>query len=122
MSLDTIPSVLGEYKPLQVVRCVKNKYLFSRLFFADLGSKKFRFRCVTSGRKSVTGDTNRWDFRGGNQVLARPAAALPVRERGTARMVSTRVFPVPVDSTIRTGRRCLSALFFSSVEGLREST
>ena len=42
VSLDTIPSVLGEYKPLPVVRCVKNKYLLSRPLFADLGSKKFK--------------------------------------------------------------------------------
>ena len=40
VSLDTIPSVLVEHKPLQVVRCVKNKYLLSRLFFANLGRKE----------------------------------------------------------------------------------
>jgi hypothetical protein len=38
VSLDTIPSVLGEHKPLQVVRCVKNKYLLSHLFLTGLGS------------------------------------------------------------------------------------
>ena len=42
VGLDTIPSVLGEYKPLQVVRCVKNKYLLLRLFFAGWRCENFK--------------------------------------------------------------------------------
>jgi hypothetical protein len=51
VSLDTIPSVLGEHKPLQVVRGVKNKYLFSRLFFAGRVPQIDGFWCIAGRQK-----------------------------------------------------------------------
>jgi hypothetical protein len=60
VSLDTIPSVLGDYKPLQVVRCVKNKYLFQRLFFAGKARKSHDFWCTASRRKNIGKSTFIW--------------------------------------------------------------
>jgi hypothetical protein len=62
--LDTIPSVLSEYKPLPVVRCVKNKYLLSRLFFAGLAPQIADFWCIDTRQKIAAQSCLFWTFAG----------------------------------------------------------
>jgi hypothetical protein len=52
VSLDTIPSVWGEYKPLPVVRCMKNKYLLPRLFLQARAPQIAGFWCIAARQKN----------------------------------------------------------------------
>ena len=57
-----------------------------------------------------------------NQVLMRPADALPVQGHGIASIVSAWVFPRLQTPLFALADVVLSANFFRIIEGLREST
>jgi hypothetical protein len=108
VSLDTIPSVLGEYKPLQVVRCVKNKYLLSRLLFAGRAPQIAGFWCTAGRLKNSGAVLFVLRIRRANQVLMRPAAALALPERARSTRVCSRFSAALFDLIVGSSRRCFA--------------
>lgn len=113
VNVDTIPSVSGEYKPLQVVHGGKNKYLLSRLFFADFGFRKSEFRCGIAADKMQGDQLLLWSLSRGKSSPDAPCRRVA---SARARHCQNRFhlsFSAPLDFTVRAGRPCFVGELFS---------
>ena len=112
VSLGTIPSVLGEYKTLQVVRCVKNKYLLLQLFFADLEMQKDQAPKRRQRQKNLIGQLDISGLSLGKSRVDAPCGCVAGAKARHCKVSFYAVFARAFDLTACVGRRCFVGNLF----------